>query len=219
MSTKIPAGAVPLWSFECCGVKCRATQPVVTCLSCDTVHIRPAEEVGLDEPTPIAAVDPNERPLASVEVAPEPVTRERCWFCNGSFRSEKDTFVEFCDQEIGPPFLGQTFVRFNEHGGQVLSGALRYPCTMSTPPWRNFATVMMFTHATCGPDVGYWLSLDRFDGPEPAGHVLDEECSCLRCHVQGKRFGGVMDWARLDALILELRAAGRPARRSHGPRK
>ena len=85
----------------------------------------------------------------------------RCYFCGGRLRTD-NAFLEVYDQEL-PPFHN-LHPRFNEHGGQEFYGALTYPENgqyfVREKKWNGCSRVVLFTHAKCGPDIGYAFSFD-----------------------------------------------------------
>jgi len=80
-----------------------------------------------------------------------------CYFCGGPLKKE-DGFMEIYEAEL-PPYK-KPRMRFNRHGGKEEYGALWYP---GSPDGHNYANgygmVFLFSHADCGPNSGYWMSL------------------------------------------------------------
>jgi|ERR1700733_15650954 len=86
----------------------------------------------------------------------------KCYFCGGALQSD-DAHFEIFDQEERPFSSDRKdYVRFNEHGGQELYGALAYPGN-GNGIWKNYRRVALFAHTGCGPDVGYNFTFDRLD--------------------------------------------------------
>ena len=95
----------------------------------------------------------------------KPKTRKlKCYFCGGALRSDNAWF-EIHDQETAP--FHSEHIRFNQHGGKELYGALAYPgngeSLVEAGKWRNYSHVVLFAHTECGPDIGYNFSFDRLD--------------------------------------------------------
>jgi hypothetical protein len=121
-----------------------------------------------------------------------------CYFCGGTV-SVRDGFLTFYDQEAGPPFKAPTGVRFLQNGGREEFGELAYPGNgedlVRRGRWRDLLIRAVLCHQACGPDIGYWLDLER----------VRREHAELRRHCFRKR------WAFLelnDAFDMAVAAAG-----------
>jgi hypothetical protein len=84
----------------------------------------------------------------------------KCYFCSAQLRTD-NAYFEIYDQEQRPFTSDRTnHVRFNEHGGKEIYGALAYPGN-GEDRWENCTRVVVFAHGSCGPDCGYAFSFDR----------------------------------------------------------
>lgn len=126
-----------------------------------------------------------------------------CFFCAGRFTSAEETFLEFYDEELGPPFKHSkhTWVRFLRNGGREERGRLVYPGNFRWEEDVASASLAAFTHQKCGPDTGHHFRLDR---------LVDEEevhgRHGLRRHVQEKVWWSpVLDEALVEGHKLALR--------------
>jgi hypothetical protein len=135
----------------------------------------PSEWMGDGVPSLVAKIEERISSSVAKSFAKRGIQRRRrsapiesdaiCYFCGAPLVSMDDAFLELFDQEVGLPYLSQAHIRFKANGGQELRGALAYPgnglSLVSDGSWSRSQSIVVFSHAECGPDIGYAIGLHQ----------------------------------------------------------
>jgi hypothetical protein len=148
-------------------------------------------------------------------------SKHRCYFCGKPFEFAEDCTVQVVDQEVGPPFGEQPFIRINERGNQEFAGVLAYPGTAlagfrPVGRWKEGRRLVLLSHFECGKEQadGYWFPLTEcwrtvdedgnwFATGKSATEV--QRAGCFQLHVAAKPWGGgFVDFNRLRSILSDL---------------
>jgi HNH endonuclease len=121
-----------------------------------------------------------------------------CYFCAGQIRLVEEGFVEFVDQETGPPFKAETHTRFIENGGRAERGALTRvgngPELVRRGIWNGYERAALLSHASCGPDGFYWVCFEQ---------IAEDGVTHWIKHIERKTWG----WIANEGIRLGFEAA------------
>lgn len=85
------------------------------------------------------------------------------------------------DQETAT-FRSEPAVRFNQHGGKELRGALAYPGNgedlVARQKWNDFRRLVLFAHTGCEPYFGYNFPFGRLSDLDWGKHLKEKSWWC-----------------------------------------
>ena len=100
-----------------------------------------------------------------------------CFFCEKPLTAE-DSFLEIYDQEKGPPFNAEQLTRIYS-GVEIPTGDMFYPGSGALiKTWNSWERIVIYSHAECGPDVGYSIPLYRLNEPDWESHLKAKTWCC-----------------------------------------